>query len=362
MGQKQSGKIRSDRLEVRIERESTASSTSSSSSSSPSYNYDSSAIYSHDSGCYVANDSCSRNTNNNRRSSDCSFLSHSKHDTKHISSKLTETHLTSDESVLVAGSFTDSSSLTNISQSLDTSEDVCRKKAQLLCDQLNQILSLSTNLLHGNDRIDQCSTTKGRTFAKRQANKKILNRSHTFHSNYQNESVVKNLRPDFSFIGRSKNNTIELKPVDELSDDYSCRVDNDNYDDDDYDIQRKKYSTRKISDYLVRGSRRLLGWNHKKLAGTNQISTLDKIDFTTINEICEANDNKQSLEGGQYNRNSSNLNKTRVHEQTVNLIAAKLLSENIDLARLPYTDEVKHRFCSFLRVTTLLLLVRWTFS
>ncbi|CAF0801623.1 unnamed protein product, partial [Brachionus calyciflorus] len=138
--------------------------------------------------------------------------------------------------------------------------DESNKKAQLLCDQLNQILNLSTNFKTASTEIRDDLGLK-----------KNINRSHTFNSNYE----------------KSQRNALK------------------NLLDKEDGIQVTKKS--KISNF-VKNSRKLFVWNQVASPKLN-----------------DSNESKKMAKN---------------QEKLCDLIAAKLLSENIDLAKEPYTDEM----------------------
>jgi len=226
------------------------------------------------------------------------------------------------------------------------SED-CNKKAQLLCDQLNKILNISTCLasesktktqisqigsanqnnlastltksknngdkFSNNKTINFCkfsnmspgSNFSSSSFAKKNTylfKSKLVNRSYTFHANnfkYENEELNDNsVKPE----ALSQNKDI-------IEEELENKIAN---------------SKNKLSNYIFKSGRRLLSWN----ANSQRLRNFQKRQF--IEKDCD-----KKLK-------PSNIYKSE--EKIVNLIqiiAAKLMSENIELSKAPYTDEVK---------------------
>lgn len=256
----------------------------------------------------------------------------------------------------------------------ETEED-CNKKAQLLCDQLNQILNISTCLASESvsaslmqneaarqinlnqesnkkskliessnvDYLNKSSQPKTINFSNtinlknhmskfingsiRQTNNstktnnnnnmlksKLINRSHTFHSNhfkYSNENINaecnRNVIKNF-LIDSNKNN-------DEPNEANNSNNNN----------KKSKNNGKKISNYLFKNGRKLFAWNKNAKAQNKYEHTLSNSNSKQFNQL--------------INTTSSNLSSLKTEEQVINLIAAKLLSENIELAKQPYSDQ-----------------------
>ena len=245
-------------------------------------------------------------------------------------------------------------------QATNVDAEDCNKKAQLLCDQLNKILNISTCLasesaaaqaavtLVQNEQIEAGKTatrtkTKTANFAtfnslvagsivpNGDANgsvastsfrktssmfkSKPVNRSHTFHSNtfkYEEEQVEE---PHLNGI---QNRTVE--------EDHETDVDSSTVTATTNKSKLKNASKNLISSYLFKSGRRfLLAWNGKPKA----------CDYDVKSRL------KQSSSSTTTSNNTHKSNgNVKAEEKIVNLIAAKLLSESIELAKAPYTDEV----------------------
>jgi hypothetical protein len=91
-----------------------------------------------------------------------------------------------------------------------------------------------------------------------------------------------------------------------------------------FERSKKKFN---LTKYFIKNSRNLFTWNRK-----------------LSNDCRQLNDQKfaknLSYLGKKCSNNTNSKSTTNKEEQTINLIAAKLLSENIDIAQEPYTDEV----------------------
>lgn len=217
-----------------------------------------------------------------------------------------------------------------IMPSITTESEDCNKKAQLLCDQLNKILNISTclasesiakaqcqekntitntnlndckndvcKLSNNNKTLNFCkiSNFSSSSFKKKNScnfKSNLVNRSHTFHAN--NELNINN----FNSIDK------EIK-----EEEFENKIEH----------SSAENSKNTISSYIFKNGRRLFSWN----SNSPRLKSLSKRHFLE-------NDYKQKLKP---------ITTLKTEEKIANLIAAKLLSENIDLSKPPYTDEVR---------------------
>ena len=96
------------------------------------------------------------------------------------------------------------------------------------------------------------------------------------------------------------------------------------------DNQQNLIGSKLLTNYVVKNSRRLFAWNRKHQQNN---TTSIQLNTTSIQAISNINNRFESAARNRLG--------VRVEETLTNLIAAKLLSENIDLAKLPYTDEAR---------------------
>lgn len=165
-----------------------------------------------------------------------------------------------------------------------------QRKAHLLCDQLNQILNISTITMQRSESTANMNQRKPEpgTIGKSKSRTQIMSRSHTFHSNKCGE---KTMNEDLEY----SNEFLDSEPS-----------------------QNTESKQNILASYVLRNGKRLLAWNRKQ-SQDHQISEQE----TTV------------VKSGLLASKSRD-------DQMTNLIAAKLLSESIELNKSPYTDEVNY--------------------
>lgn len=128
----------------------------------------------------------------------------------------------------------------------------------------------------------------------------VLNRSHTFHSNNLNlnndcsQNVLRN------FLLDATTESSNLEKMKQLTSNQQQQ-------------QQHLIGGKLLANYVVKNGKRLFAWNRKHQQSANQQAN----KFDTLSA----------------SRNAKS------EEMLTNLIAAKLLSESIELAKIPYTDE-----------------------
>lgn len=193
-----------------------------------------------------------------------------------------------------SASTSDSSSCDDgCSPSPPSSQQQQQRKAHLLCDQLNQILNISTITMQRSESTANMNTSNQRkpepgTIAKSKSRTQIMSRSHTFHSNKCGE--------------KTRNEDVEYSN-EFLLDSEPCR-------------ENTESKQNILASYVLRNGKRLLAWNRK-----------------------QSQDHQTSEQETTVNKSGLLVSRSR-DDQMTNLIAAKLLSESIELNKLPYTDEV----------------------
>lgn len=166
-----------------------------------------------------------------------------------------------------------------------TCEESNQRKAQLLCDQLNQILNISTTMHRS------ASTTTTNTTIQRKPSKlpifRPLNRSHTFHHSVV-QSQIENIDVGGEEVNEDDEDGLETNTIG---------------------------STNKqmLANYVLKNGKRLFTWNRKHQQTNN-------------------NHNETRFSVSTEKKSTSN--------ELTNKLAAKLLAENIELTKQPYTDEV----------------------
>jgi hypothetical protein len=256
------------------------------------------------------------------------------------------------------------------------------KNTLLLCNQLNQLLNFTTNvdqicamskkeaqnsnffkekfLTSNNDETKKKPKSLNRalfniTDAKQQINKStsppgsqitlqaslfvtdstpnkppkpsiVLNRSNTFHSNEIRNSnaprsslLTKQNKEQNSLISKKEYAQQEAETKTAKEESLGSK-----------EIEEKKF---KLTKYFIKNSRNLFTWNRKLSDDCTLSEQKFSKNLSYLGKKCSNNSNAKS----------TTINK---EEQIINLIAAKLLSENIDIAQEPYTDEVS-KFLSY---------------
>lgn len=130
---------------------------------------------------------------------------------------------------------------------------------------------------------------------------KPINRSHTFHSNQ-----CKNILEETNQAAHDEYPNFFLQDSNSRTDPSAL------------DTQTISATLNKqiLTNYVLKNGKRLLAWNRKH----HVQSESSRLDSPSRSGVCESKP---------------------IEERLTNQIAAKLLSENIDLTKFPYTDEVK---------------------
>jgi hypothetical protein len=132
----------------------------------------------------------------------------------------------------------------------------------------------------------------------------VLNRSHTFHSNNlnlnNNIDCSQNVLRNFLLDAATTETTSNLEKMKQLTSNQQHK-------------QQNLIGGKLLANYVVKNGKRLFAWNRKHQQSANQQAN----KFETLSA----------------SRNAKS------EEMLTNLIAAKLLSESIELAKIPYTDE-----------------------
>ena len=188
-----------------------------------------------------------------------------------------------------SASTSDSSSCDDgCSPSPPSSQQQQQRKAHLLCDQLNQILNISTITMQRSESTANMNQRKPEpgTIAKSKSRTQIMSRSHTFHSNKCGEKTNEDVEYSNEFL-------LDSEPS-----------------------QNTESKQNILANYVLRNGKRLLAWNRKQ---------------SQDHQTCEQE--TTVVKSGLLVSRSRD-------DQMTNLIAAKLLSESIELNKLPYSDEV----------------------
>ena len=202
----------------------------------------------------------------------------------------------------------------NKTNSSHSSTSNLKIKVDTLYKQINQILHFKSNLTNNEINNDEDKTGK----ESNSKNKKI---KQVKTSNNQKNSTIMNklasLRyPNKTYLSRS--NTFNSSYVTQSVDDVHKNANND---------ENNKISN-KFGKNLIKNGRKLLNWKKN----SSQEEQQQKDD--ALMKICNNKINKKNL---VLNNSSDNKN-----TEILNLLAAKLLSESIDLTKYPYTDDVSN--------------------
>lgn len=298
-------------LHANLKNSSAASTTSSSNDSSKSKSINHYSAISNDSGCYtdrysspsgssllylydLASDVSSKqaplrkSTPNNQ-----STLTNNKK--KYNKGNNNDSSLCDDSIILSCSSSASSSASSESFLDQSNSDLDTNRRAQMLCDQLDKILKISTILVNGEEETSPVSSTnnKVKTLNARS------NESVKLKSN-RNQTITRS----FTF---STNNNLRVKKF-------------------------MNKSNENLADYIIDDKKEMTG-AVKSVKNNRKLSVIFRNGRRLLSTL---NTNKRSSTNHRSLAPSSIDNK---EEEVTNLIAAKLMSENIDLARWPYSDE-----------------------
>jgi hypothetical protein len=208
--------------------------------------------------------------------------------------------------------------------------ELSSKRAQILCDQLNKILNISTILVNeetgiNNSNVDgkisdeSTDTTDPKGLSKKMKLKTLNGTVKPQSSKLKSGSKNKTISRSYTF----SNSVKDMKKMNDCSVNVIKNfMDHEANEDATHKtmtpVQNNK-SSNKFSNMILKNGRRILSTlnNSTKRGGFS---------------------NKAGDLAGQAN--SENKSALKKEETLINLIAAKLMSENIELAKQPYTDEV----------------------
>jgi len=227
-----------------------------------------------------------------------------------------------------------------IDKTVNESED-SNKKAQLLCDQLNKILNISTRLASESivkknlecETISNANQIKA-TITSSQSKNPIKKFSNSKTLNFCKNSNISPETNDNLSSSKKITSLFKSKPVNRSHT---------------FHANNFKFESEELNDNSINSAENLA---HKEMQikdrnniefTANSKSTISSYLFKNGRRLFSRNINSQKLKipiKRQILENDPVKISKSTEEKIVNLIAAKLCTENIELGKAPYTDEV----------------------